>query len=154
MVRKIGRLPITFKNKAHTIRTKALAKALYGCEASLLHPADQMTLTTAVKQAISKTAVHKAADLTFATSSYGSDLDPETVVLIRRVTMLRRMLVKRPRRIKQTATILQEYIDLEYTGTKIEKVRDNTVEVAPLPGYPGRHKWKPHFRPFAPLVFS
>ena len=123
MVRKILRLPITFKNKARSIRTKALAKVLHGCEASLLHPADQMTLTTAVKQAISKTAAHKAADLTFATSSYGSDLDPEAVVLIRRVTMLRRMLVKRPRRIKQTASILQEYI---------EQVRDGTVQIPPL----------------------
>ena len=97
MVRKIGKLPILYKNKAHCIRTKALAKALYGCEASLLHPSDQMTLTTAIKQAISKTSAHKSADLTFATSSHGADLDPETNVLTRRITMLRRMLVKRPR---------------------------------------------------------
>ena len=97
MVRKIGRLPITFKSKAHSVRTKALAKALYGCEASLLHPADQMALTTAIKQAISKTSTHTSADLTFVTSSHGCDIDPETVVLTRRVTMLRRMLAKRPR---------------------------------------------------------
>ena len=40
MTHTIGRLPILCKNKAHVIRTKALAKALYGCEAALLHPAD------------------------------------------------------------------------------------------------------------------
>ena len=85
----------------------------------MLHPTDQRALTTAVKQAISKTAAHKAADLTFATSSHGKDLDPETVILTKRVTMLRRMLVKRPRRVKQAASILQEYIDLDCTGTKV-----------------------------------
>lgn len=97
LVRKLGRLPITFKNKAYIVRTKALSKALYGCEASLLHPADQMGLATVIKHAVSKTSTHMSADLTFATSSHGSDVDPETVILTRRVTMLRRMLSKRPR---------------------------------------------------------
>jgi hypothetical protein len=110
-----------------------------------------MALTTAVKQAISKTASHKSADLTFATSSHGSDLDPETTVLTRRVTMLRRMLVKRPRRRSQAVRILQEYIDADYTGTQVCQVRDGTAQTAPLPGYPGRRKWKPHFRPFGPI---
>jgi len=132
MVRKIGRLPIIFKNKAYSIRSKALAKALYGCEAAMLHPADQMALTTAIKQAISKTATHKAADLTFVTSSHGTDIDPETVVLTRRVTMLRRMLTKRPRLRKQIERILNEYKEAEYTGTQMQPILDGTAEIAYL----------------------
>ena len=151
MVRKIGRLPIKFKNKAHSIRTKAMAKGLYGCEASLLHPADQMAFTTAIKQAISKTATHKSADLTFATSSHGCDLDPETTVLTRRVTMLRRMLVKRPRRQTQAIRILQEYIDADFTGTRTDQIMNGTATIASLPGHPGRHQWKPYFRPFGTI---
>ena len=76
MVRKIHRLPITFEEKVHVIRTKALAKALHGCEASLLHPAEQMTFTTAIKQAISKEAKHKSTDMTFVTSSGHLGLTP------------------------------------------------------------------------------
>ena len=129
MVRKIGRLPIAFKNKAHSIRTKAFAKVSYGREASLLHPAEQLAFTAAVKRAISKTASHKSSDLTFATSSYGQDLGPETVVLTRRVTMLRRMLVKRPRRIRQTTSILQEYAKMHYDGTNVDQITKGTLIV-------------------------
>ena len=28
---------------------------------------------------------------------------------------------------------------------------DGTATIAPLPGYPGRHQWKPYFRPFGPI---
>ena len=109
IVRKIHRLPIIYDEKVHVIRTKAPAKALYGCEASLLHPSDQMVLTTAIKQAISKEAKHKPADLPFITSSRHTDIDPETVTLIRRFTMLRWMLIERPRRMAHVLRILHEY---------------------------------------------
>ena len=151
MVRKIHRLPITYDEKVHVIRTKALAKALYGCEASLLHPSDQMVLTTAIKQAISKEAKHTSVDLTFITSSGHTDIDPETVTLIRRVTMLRRMLIKRPRRMAQVLKILHEYKIMDYMGTDVESIHKGMATIAPMPGKPGRHAWKPVFRPFGPV---
>ena len=89
-VHRVNRLPIPRKEKAHVIRTKAIQMATYGAEASLLSEPLQKKLTTARKNVVSKPCQHKDTNLTFITSSYGPDLDTETVVINKRAALIRR----------------------------------------------------------------
>ena len=151
MVSIIHRLPVTFRRKAAIIRTKAIPKALYGCEAALMHPAAQLSLTAGIKQAISTSSSQKATDLTFVTSSHGHDLDPETIIFARRLTLLRRMTAKRPRLLAKVRTIYSEYAGNSFTGTDVHAVNQCLTSFAPMPGQPGRQAWKPHYSPFGPI---
>ena len=151
MVLIIHRLPVTFKRKAAIIRTKAIPKALYGCEAALMHPAAQLSLTAAIKQAISPSSSQKATDLTFVTSSHGHDLDPETIIFVRRLTLLRRMTAKRPRLLAKVQSIYRDYASNGYTGTDVQAVHQCSTSFAPMLGQAGRQAWKPHYSPFGPI---
>ena len=46
-----------------------------------------LALTTAITNAISKERPHKDANMSFATSSHGEDVDPETYICVTRVLM-------------------------------------------------------------------
>ena len=115
-----------------------LPKCLYGCEVSKVNGSKQRRLTTVIKRAVSKKTRHKDKNLTFITSSYGADLDPETEILCRRVMLLRRITAKKPH-LKQTAEkILDIYVQHEYAGTNLQNVWQHLTEPAPMAG----HEWQ------------
>ena len=51
----------------------------------------------------------------------------------------------------QVLRILHEYKIMDYVGTDVESIHKGMATIAPMPGKPGRHAWKPFFRPFGPV---
>ena len=89
-VLKIRRLPHTYAQKAHFIRTKALPQGLYGCEASHINQQAMESLTVCIVDTIAPHSSLRAQALVFDTASAGNDLDPQVEVLIRRSLATRR----------------------------------------------------------------
>jgi hypothetical protein len=151
LVHRVGRLPLSIEAKAKIIRTKVLAVALYRYEASRICPVTLLKLRSAIKQVLGSHTSHKSTDFTFAVSSHGSDLDPEVVVLCRRILFIRRILTKRPHCIEIARRTWQQYEDYQYIGTDINKVQTGLCEIAPPLGKGSRSNWKPFFAPFGPI---
>ena len=139
------------KDKAHQLRSRCIPRAIYAAEAGLLNETVQHRLTTAIKDTLSNPCVHKDANMTFATSSYGHDVDPEVIICTNRVMMVRRMLGKKTGLKKLVDVILQEYHNSDYTGTNVTQVKAGHCDAAPAPGQRSRKGWKPFFSPFGPI---
>ena len=73
------------------IRTRALTKALYGCEASPASAQPLGSLRTAISKALGSRTHHSSTCLTFDTHTTASDLDPVTEILSRRLLALHRL---------------------------------------------------------------
>ena len=80
----------SYKSKAMIIRTKMIPKALYGCELAPVNETALRGLRREVADAISYTTARRSADLTFSVASYGTDLDPDVHIYIRRAQAYRR----------------------------------------------------------------
>ena len=81
---RLDKLPLSHEQKSHQVRSKLTPKAIYGAETSKPTETCQRKFTTVIKRLISNDVQHKSTDLTFCTSSYGQDLDPETNIFINR----------------------------------------------------------------------
>jgi hypothetical protein len=96
MVIKIRRLPHGYEGKAHFIRSKALPKGLYGCEASHINKQAIDHLASNIVDTIAPHSTLRSPALVFSTSSGGNDLDPQVEVLVRRALATRRAQVYVP----------------------------------------------------------
>ena len=150
-VKRIARLPIPHADKAHQIRTKATPAAIYGGEVSQIGEKQQQAYATAIKDTISNHTTHKGSNTTFVTSSYGSDLDPETGIFTNRILLLRRSTAKRDDLDRLARQNLRDYIKRNYIGTNRQQVMEGTTTPAPPPGTKNRALWKPKRSPFGPI---
>lgn len=103
---KMRRIP--YAVRAVTIRTKLLPKALYGCELSPINEAAMGTLRINLADNLCFKTARRSIDLTFATASYGGDLDPDIEVVVRRVVPIRRIHSKNEELAKLSLQILRE----------------------------------------------
>ena len=71
----------------------------------------------------------EAAHLSQATA--GTDVDPDTDVIIRRITMLRRMLAKHPEERATVEQIMQHYKQNQHPGT--DTAPDTLAALQPAP---------------------
>ena len=80
-IQKIRKTGYDYHTKAKAVRAAAIPKGLYGCEAA---PACEQAVTT-LRSAIAKTIAPQSSlaslSQVFSISSYGSDLDPEIVII-------------------------------------------------------------------------
>ena len=71
--------------------------AMYGCETTPINDSCMRSYRTAVVDTIAFNTKRRSADLTFAFCSKGTDVDPETEVLVRRVMAMRRAVARSER---------------------------------------------------------
>ena len=117
IVNKIGWTGFSMDIKAMLIRTKAIAKALYGVEASPYNRQTMQSLRVAIANVIAIKSRLRSIDLAFATAMLGNDLDPEIVVFVRRALLLRRMLVKHPELTETVKNIWSIYNSHKHKAT-------------------------------------
>jgi hypothetical protein len=106
---RLGKTKAPYPRKAAVVRTKMLPKALYGCETAPINEAAMRTLRSEVADAVAYTTKRRSLDLTYTTSSHGTDSDPDIEVYVRRVTSFKRAIVTNECNRKMIDTILEIY---------------------------------------------
>ena len=102
----VNALPLERANKATTVRTHILPKALYGCEVSSAARHVMEHISTVILSLINPATGMRSKDFTYTTCSYGQDLDPDIHVLHRRIMALRRGIAKDPSCIQSVRDLL------------------------------------------------
>ena len=77
----------------------------------------------------------------------GPNLDPTEEVLVRRITLLRRMLAKHPYLQEMCERIYRHYADAGAHGTNPDPVFLGSLSPAPPPGYAPFEPWRPTVAP-------
>ena len=106
---KLKFLPIDKEAKAKAIRTVVFPAALYGIEAAQLSRSKVAKLSAAIKGVLHTKNSRHDTDLLFAHAVKGRDLDPEVQTVVRRCTMLRRAVEKRPAVLDKIQRIYDSY---------------------------------------------
>ena len=106
-IERLNKAKAPYEKKAMIIRCAKLPKALYGCEVAPANETALRTFRTSITKALAYTTKQRSADLTFATASYGPDLDPDTHIFSRRCVAFRRYVTKSTKTGKRWLTFLQ-----------------------------------------------
>ena len=91
---RLNRVNAPYEQKAKVIRAAKLPKALYGCEVAPANELALQGLRTSITSAATYTTEQRSSDLTFATCSYGLDLDPDITIFARRAVAFRRFMAR------------------------------------------------------------
>ena len=105
----LSKVKAPYEQKAKIIRCAKLPKALYGSEVAPVNDSALKTLRTVITKTVTFTTEQRSSDLTFATASHGTDLDPEASILARRAAALRRYINKGTQNAERIKTICQAY---------------------------------------------
>ena len=156
LINRIARTNLTTTMRAHVIRMAGIAKGLYGVECSAENGQALQKLRVAIANAIAPKSSLRSLDLTFATANLGRDLDPLIILMVRRVSMLRRMLAKHDHLQTMVQQTWENYRKNGHQGTFCDpKVMAGK---SPMPGFGkgNRNKWKCATEPRGPigLVFK
>ena len=118
-VETLNKAKAPYEKKATIIRSAKIPKGLYGCEVAPINETALRTLRSAITRTLTYTTEQRSADLTFATSSHGHDLDPEVAILTRRTTALRRFINKSEENAERIKTIMNEYMERGEPGMHV-----------------------------------
>ena len=154
LIKRIGRTNFTKKIKIHLIRTSGISKALYGIEATPACERTMQGLRAAIANVIGPHSRTRSVELAFATAGQGKDLDPDITGVVRRSTMLRRMLIKHPEHITTAHKIWELYKVAKHPGTQYDHATLKGKNPIPLFGKSGRNKGKPEYNRSGQVGFS
>ena len=116
-VRRLRCIPTTHQQKVHTIRTLILPAALYGSEVGHCPQAELKALQTAIVETIGPKSARRSMALVMELCSAGGDLDPQVCMLVRKVTLLLRILAKYPSTVIKARSLLCAYTTQHRRGT-------------------------------------
>ena len=154
---RIGKMKAPYSRKTAVIRTKMLPKALYGCETAPINEAAMRTFRSEVADAAAYTTKRRSLDLTFTTSSHGTDIDPEIEVYVRRVTSFKRAIVISDFNGKMIDTILGIYREKHEPGTMTDPSSNLEAlaqkHFAEEPGSSQRGKMRKQCNPKGPVGY-
>ena len=109
MLRRLKNLHIDIADKAKAIRTVVYPATLYGIEAARTTRTKVGILAAAVKDVLYSKNDRHDTDWLFANGVNGKDLDPEVQIFIKRMTMLRRAVEKKPSLKAKVQSIYRAY---------------------------------------------
>ena len=142
VVKAIGRLPITYAEKARLIRATPLAAAKYGTPAAHVGTASACALRAAVVDTIAPHTTKRCPCRTLEFNSHGDDLDPEVVFAIEKFVTFRRVLAKDPSLAEVVKDICDVYTEFGFVGSFNETTEVDNLKSAPPPGHPERNLWE------------
>ncbi len=136
--------------KTTFVLTASHGASLYGCEAAHINEAAIARYSTATAKALGMSSSARAsAELFF--NSLRKEVEPWAVVFIRRVSLLRRMLIKNPFLVEQVADTITHYTRLLFLGTLGPGLPDAGILPAPPFGHPSRATWKGKHHAYGPI---
>ena len=113
---KLRYIKALYERKAAVVRAKLLPMGLFGCEVAPINEAAMRTLRSSIVNVLTFTTSKRSSDLVFAAASKGDDTDPDIEVVARRVTALRRSMVKNKEVEKMSDEIMNKYGEQEELG--------------------------------------
>ena len=134
-----------YVDKQAVVRTLVLPTALYGCEIAPYAIGAMGKLYTAIAKAIGPYS-HASSNPMAYNLVEGPNLDPTEEVLVRRITLLRRMLAKHPSLQAICDHIFRHYAHAGAHGTITDPAYLDGLSPAP-PGYAPYEPWKPTVAP-------
>jgi ribonuclease HI len=145
---RVRRLPYSYEDKCEFVSSAVLSASLYGCEATHVSEAALGRLSTAILDTVSPYSKRRSSSIVF--SVLPKEVDPEAVILIRRVSMLRRMIVKNPFVLEYVKDIHDIYCAQEFPGT-----HRNPPHIIPVPakGTAARRAWRAQYMARGPIGF-
>ena len=117
--------------------------ALYGCEAATVNEAALRGLQNAIKEVMGPKSPLAANNMVFTLLSNGTDLDPEVNILQRRLTMIRRMAIKRNDTRDKIYKLLKHYTNKQHIGTFHNDAQLPKLTPAPPPHHTSLHHITP-----------
>lgn len=97
------------------------------------------------------TTRNRAVDLTFATQSYGADLDPVTEILVSRVTAIRRHVAKDKKARETVRHIYDVYRNRGNRATHTQEENLEHLEPASPPWHRNFKKWRSMQETYGPV---
>ena len=113
--------------------TEKFPKALYGCEAATVNEAALRGLQNDVKSVMGPRSPLASNNMVSTLLSNGPDLDPEVNILQLRLTMIRRMVIKRDNTKTKIYKLLKHYTNKQHIGTYRNNAQLAQLQPAPLP---------------------
>ena len=110
-------LPLTHKQRVHTIRTLILPAALYGSEVGQVTTKDLRGLQTAIASVIGPASARRSLALTFELCAHDGEVDPASHLLNRKLVLLYRITHKYPSTVTKVAAIISAYQLKHHRGT-------------------------------------
>ena len=116
-VKRLRGLPITHAQKLTTIRSMILPAALYGAEVGHCPKAELQALETAIANAVGPRSNRRSVPLTMEMCSTSGEIDPRVHLLVRKITLLLRILAKFPHSKTKVQALLCAYHTQHRQGT-------------------------------------
>ena len=138
-VEVLNRMKAPYGKKAMIIRAAKIPKALYGCEVA---PANENALRrfrTSITKTLAYTTEQRSADLTFATCSFGPDLDPDIHIFTKRAVALRRYLTRKESQVTKGKGVTSKSVWKDAEEENIRKVNAIMMRYKEA-GDPGVHR--------------
>ena len=151
VLKRIGTLPHTMRQKVQFILSCAHAQAFYGCEAANADESTFKSYASLLLQVVGTHNTHHARALIFAFLDGPANIDPIVHIFTQRAMMMRRALIKIPSIAPIVALLFQHYQRLHMFGTYRCDLDHDCLSPAPLPGGERRGAWKWHPSPPGPV---
>ena len=116
-VRRLRSLPITHEQKIQTIRTMILPAACYGSEVGHCSQVELKALRTAIVEAIGPKSARRSVPLIMELVGAQGDIDPAVHMLVRKVSLLLRIIAKFPSTKIKVRSLLCAYATQHRKGT-------------------------------------
>ena len=123
---KVARVTMPRVKKLRIIKGLILAKSLYGTEAAEPSCKRVDALTTAIVKAMGIRNERRSIALAYEANQEAGELDPRINMLVRKVTLLRRIIARRPDMQKIISGIIDEYNTL-YANTPMATLPRNKL---------------------------
>ena len=104
--------------KISIIKSDILQAGLYGSETSRASKEMIGKFKTAIAEAIGTKSQHRAQEIIFEINDTGKDIDPEIQILVRKVSLLRKIADKFPQTSDECITIAKKYEELFQMGVE------------------------------------
>ena len=147
---RVGRLPYPSSVKSLFVCNGVFSGCFYGCEATHVNESVMHKLTTAVSHCLAPEAPRRSNVLLF--SCFDRECDPFAYVLVKRLSMLRRMLVRYSWLDEQVSAILSSYWNRGFPGTASAAGKPASP-IAPWFGDTARAEWKTKHFPMGPVGY-
>ena len=134
----IRRPPHDKERKGQLIMRSGHKKSFYGCESSQVGISMLAKYASEVLRTVGASSQQRSPSLTFGFVGLPFNIDPYIEVFQRRITILRRYLVKHPRKQVLVDRNYSAYVKMQYTCVHDPSLDLSSLCPAPLPGDAGR----------------
>ena len=150
-LRRLAWLPLQMSTKASLALIGIFSGGLYGCKATHASETHLSSLSSVLANSLHGDAPRRSSACLF--NLLDVEVEPWAVVCLRRITLMRRLIIKNPWLQESVAEAIQLYLTKGFPGTTDDTHSPMDIPFAPSPGSPSRRQWNTLHHAYGPVGF-